>query len=111
MRSNRKWEVAALEKVAVKAAHFVVYEWGAQHYEDMRRFLESDSYTIDRGALRGDRPLRVDRRGARLSRVRLLGGEGAMRLAGKPYGLTKGERRFGIAAGIVMFALAVLAAL
>ena len=24
MRSNRKWEVAALEKVAVKAAHFVV---------------------------------------------------------------------------------------
>ena len=38
MRSNRKWEVAALEKVAVKAAHFVAYEWGAQHYEDMRRF-------------------------------------------------------------------------
>ena len=46
MRSNRKWEVAALEKVAVKAAHFVAYEWGAQHYEDMRRFLESDSYTM-----------------------------------------------------------------
>ena len=34
-----------------------------------------------------------------------------MRLAGKSYGLTKGERRFGIAAGIAMFALAVLAAL
>lgn len=65
----------------------------------------------DRGALRGDRPLRVDRRAPRRSRVRLLGGEGAMRLAGKPYGLTKGERRFGIAAGIAMFALAVLAAL
>lgn len=46
MRSNRKWEVAALEKVAVKAAHFVAYEWGAQHYEDMRRFLESDSYVM-----------------------------------------------------------------
>ena len=40
-----------------------------------------------------------------------IGGEGAMRLEGKPYGLTKGERRFGIAAGIAMFALAVLAAL
>ena len=40
-----------------------------------------------------------------------IGGEGAMRFAGKPYGLTKGERRFGIAAGIAMFALAVLAAL
>lgn len=35
-----------MENVAVKAAHFVVYEWGAQHYEDMRRFLESDSYTM-----------------------------------------------------------------
>lgn len=46
MRSNRKWEVAALEKVAVKAAHFVAYEWGAQHYEDMRCFLESDSYAM-----------------------------------------------------------------
>lgn len=33
------------------------------------------------------------------------------KFAGKPYGLTKGERRFGIAAGIAMFALAVLAAL
>lgn len=37
--------------------------------------------------------------------------EGAMRLAGKPYGLTKGERRFGVAAGITMFLLAILAAL
>lgn len=43
---TRKESEAALEKVAVKAAHFVVYEWGAQHYEDMRRFLESDSYTM-----------------------------------------------------------------
>lgn len=34
-----------------------------------------------------------------------------MRLEGKPYGLTKDERRFGIAAGIAMFALAVLAVL
>lgn len=34
----------------------------------------------------------------------------ARRLAGKPYGLTKGERRFGIAAGIAMFVLAILAA-
>ena len=32
-----------------------------------------------------------------------------MRLEGKPYNLTKGERRFGIAAGVAMFALAVLA--
>ena len=32
-----------------------------------------------------------------------------MRLAWKPYGLTKRERRFGIAAGVAMFALAVLA--
>ena len=37
--------------------------------------------------------------------------EGAMRLNGEPFNLTKGERRFGIAAGIAMFALAVLAAL
>lgn len=34
-----------------------------------------------------------------------------MRLAGKPYSPTKGERRFGIAAGITMFLLAILAAL
>lgn len=46
MRSNRKWEVEVWERVAVKAENFVVYEWGAQHAEDMRRFLESDSYTM-----------------------------------------------------------------
>lgn len=34
-----------------------------------------------------------------------------MRLEGKPYNLTKRERRFGIAAGVAMFALAVLAAI
>ena len=33
-----------------------------------------------------------------------------MNLKGKPYDLTKRERRFGIAAGIVMFILAILAA-
>lgn len=35
--------------------------------------------------------------------------EGAMRLNGEPFNLTKRERRFGIAAGVAMFALAVLA--
>lgn len=46
MRSNRKWEVAALEKAAVKAAHFVAYEWGPEHADEMRAFLEGDSYTM-----------------------------------------------------------------
>lgn len=46
MRSNRKWEVEVLETVAVKAAHFVVYEWGAQHAEDMRRFLEGNRFKL-----------------------------------------------------------------
>lgn len=34
-----------------------------------------------------------------------------MNLKGKPYGLTKRDRRFGIAAGALMFLLAILAAL
>lgn len=33
-----------------------------------------------------------------------------MNLKGKPYGLTKRERRFGVAAGALMFLLAILAA-
>lgn len=37
--------------------------------------------------------------------------EGAMRLNGEPFNLTKVEKRFGIAAGALMFLLAILAAL
>lgn len=33
-----------------------------------------------------------------------------MNLKGKPYGLTKVEKRFGVAAGALMFLLAILAA-
>lgn len=37
--------------------------------------------------------------------------EGAVRINGEPFNLTKVEKRFGIAAGITMFLLAILAAL
>lgn len=46
MRSNRKWEVAALEKVAVKAAHFVAYEYGPEHADEMRAFLEGNRFKL-----------------------------------------------------------------
>lgn len=37
--------------------------------------------------------------------------EGAMRLNGEPFNLTRRELRFGAASGIAMFVLAILAAL
>ena len=46
MRSNRKWEAAALEKVAVKAAHFVAYEYGPEHADEMRAFLEGKRFNL-----------------------------------------------------------------
>lgn len=46
MRSNHKREVAALETVAVKAAHFVAYEYGPEHADDMRAFLEGNRFKL-----------------------------------------------------------------
>lgn len=46
MRSNRKTECEALEKVAVKAAHFVAYEWGAEHADEMHGFFKGNLFEL-----------------------------------------------------------------
>lgn len=43
---TRKESEAALEKVAVKAAHFISYEYGPEHCEEMRAFLGGDRFNL-----------------------------------------------------------------